>query len=76
MRIGFLFAWYDLWVGFFWDQKKHILYFFPIPCFGITFDFRRVEKQCMACFKKVRVHPGDTACPECRHEALCREEDE
>jgi hypothetical protein len=30
-----IFAWYDLWVGFFYDKKKKWLYFFPVPMFGI-----------------------------------------
>jgi hypothetical protein len=37
--ITIIFAWYDLWVGFFWDKKKKWLYFFPIPCIGIIFKF-------------------------------------
>lgn len=34
MRIKPLIAWYDLWVGLFWDSKKRRLYVFPIPCIG------------------------------------------
>lgn len=41
MKISLLFAWYDIWVGLFWDKKKKWLYFFPIPCLGIIFKFRR-----------------------------------
>lgn len=31
--------WHDFWVGSFYDQKKHRVYMFPIPIFGICVDF-------------------------------------
>ena len=31
IRAGFRFAWYDLWVGAYWDRKKTILYVCPLP---------------------------------------------
>lgn len=34
-RFEFIFAWYDLWIGVFYDQKKRWIYIFPAPCFGV-----------------------------------------
>jgi hypothetical protein len=34
MRIKPIFAWYDLWVGAFYDRAKRRLYIFPVPCIG------------------------------------------
>ena len=37
-KVSFFFAWYDFWVGFFYDQKKHILYVCPLPCCVFKFE--------------------------------------
>lgn len=39
MTVRFIFAWYDLWVGLYWDRSKRRLYILPIPCVGIVLDF-------------------------------------
>ena len=39
MKIYRFFAWYDFWVGFFWDKYKRRLYFCPLPCCVILFQF-------------------------------------
>jgi hypothetical protein len=43
MKIIPMFAWYDFWVGLFFDQKKRVLYIFPIPCFGVRIEFKDVK---------------------------------
>lgn len=39
MSIHFLFAWYDMWIGAFWDSRKRRLYIFPVPCLGFYVQF-------------------------------------
>lgn len=35
------FAWYDFWIGFYWDREKRILYIAPIPMFLIALYFEK-----------------------------------
>lgn len=39
MRVRLIFAWYDLWVGAYWDRRSRQLYILPLPCAGIVLDF-------------------------------------
>ncbi len=39
MKVRFIFAWYDLWVGVFIDRAKRRAYVLPFPCIGIVIDF-------------------------------------
>jgi hypothetical protein len=32
-------AWYDIWIGFYWDSYHEKLYFFPIPMCGFVIKF-------------------------------------
>lgn len=47
MQIKFFFAWYDFWIGFFYDQKKRTLYFCPLPMcvFMIVLKEKSYEKE-------------------------------
>ena len=33
-----MFAWYDFWVGVFYDKPRRRLYIFPVPCFGVRIE--------------------------------------
>ena len=65
MRFRFIFAWFDFWVGFFWDKTKRRLYFFPIPMFGC---WLHIPTRCQTCGKSCdgsRHQYGYPQCDEC-----------
>jgi hypothetical protein len=39
IEIKLFFAWYDFWIGLFYDRPKRRIYFFPIPCLGLKIQF-------------------------------------
>lgn len=39
MTVKPLFAWYDFWIGLFWDQHKRRLYILPVPMLGVVIQF-------------------------------------
>ena len=45
MRIRPVWAWYDLWIGFFWDRERRRLYWLPVPTLGFRLDWRDAEGE-------------------------------
>jgi hypothetical protein len=43
MKISLVCAWYDLWIGAYWDRKARKLYVLPLPCLGFALEFPRRE---------------------------------
>ena len=35
VKVKPMFAWYDFWVGVFYDQQKRRIYIFPLPMLGV-----------------------------------------
>lgn len=45
MKVKPIFAWYDMWIGAFWDGGKRRLYLFPVPCIGLVIQFREASHE-------------------------------
>jgi len=58
MKIKFSFIWFDVWVGFFYDQKKRILYFCPLPCFVFQISSNTITRAVDEC-QCVRIPKAD-----------------
>jgi len=41
MSIKPIFAWYDFWVGVYYDRKARTLYVLPVPTLGLCFQFKK-----------------------------------
>ena len=45
MTLELIFAWYDLWVGAYWDRTHRRLYVLPVPCVGFVIQFARSTRK-------------------------------
>jgi hypothetical protein len=41
MMIRPVFAWYDFWIGAYWDRSRCRLYVLPLPMCGFVIQFGR-----------------------------------
>jgi hypothetical protein len=60
------FAWYDFWIGMFWDSKKKFLYICLLPCVVIRIRISKMSAMeikhafpCGACKAKSFEEAGD-----------------
>jgi hypothetical protein len=44
MKIRLFFAWYDCWIGFYWDRKFRALYICPFFCCVIMIKMKRKKE--------------------------------
>ena len=54
-KVSFIFAWFDLWVGLYWDKEKRRLYFLPFPTIGLVFHFKEKESTVRLGDRRVRI---------------------
>lgn len=43
MKVRLFFAWFDFWVGAFYDRPKRRLYILPLPMVGILIQWEADE---------------------------------
>jgi len=61
MKIEGIFAWYDFWIGFYWDKVRKCLYFFPFPMLGVKMSFAAPVNRPES--GQIRTGARDLVCP-------------
>jgi hypothetical protein len=49
MKVKPIFAWYDMWIGMYWDRKNRKLYVLPLPCLGFVIEWPKSKHGCIHC---------------------------
>ena len=45
MKLSLFFAWYDFWIGIYYDRKKRILYICFLPMVVIKLEMKGVHEN-------------------------------
>ncbi len=45
MKVRLCFAWYDLYVGLYYDRRNRTMYIFPIPTMGLSIEFKESSME-------------------------------
>jgi hypothetical protein len=53
MKIKLFFAWCDFWIGFFYDRKKHTLYFCPLPAVVLKIELTCPDRYVVQIHKDI-----------------------
>ena len=50
-RLSLMVAWWDFWVGAYYDREKGWLYLFPVPCIGVRIKLNPSYnwRECESC---------------------------
>ncbi len=50
------FAWFDLWIGIYFDLSKKRVYVLPVPCFGVVIEYTATIWRCETCKRRISQH--------------------
>jgi len=67
MRVSLKFKWFDFWVGFFWDQRKRVLYFCPLPCVVFVIEGLTRTRDAIKAMSRAEYERTRDDCGQCGH---------
>lgn len=44
LKVKVIVAWYDVWIGFYFDRSRKTLYFFPVPFIGLKIHYHKSKR--------------------------------
>src|SRR5262245_49085614 len=67
MKIRLFFAWFDLWVGFYWDRRARVLYVAPLPCFVFKVEGLTARRDLLRQMRHAEYERTRLDCGQCGH---------